>query len=83
MFVGVRIPEPVEKRWEMGWSDWFRDSNGDKVSSKTESRKDGSSTEHHLRDTGSGRNDHQHIVVERDSSGRTESAHGYPNKSER
>jgi len=67
----------------MGWSDWFSDSNGDSVSSKTESRSDGGTTEHYLRDTGSGKDNHQHIVIDKDSGGRSERSHAYPNKSQR
>jgi hypothetical protein len=66
-----------------GWSEWFKDSNGDSVSSKTDSRPDGGTTEHHLRDTGGSKSDHQHIVIERDKDGRTERAHAIPNKSKR
>ena len=67
----------------MGWSDWFNDDNGDSVKEKTESREDGGTTEHFLRDTGGSKNDHQHVVVEKDSGGRVERAHGTPNKSKR
>lgn len=67
----------------MSWSNWFNDNNGDSVSEKTESRSDGGTTEHYLRDTGGDKSDHQHIVVEKDSSGHTERAHGIPNKSQR
>ncbi len=66
-----------------GWSGWFSDSNGDSVNEKIESRSDGGSTSHYLRDTGGSKSDHQHVVVERDSEGRTERAHGIPNKSKR
>lgn len=65
------------------WSDWFSDSNGDKVSEKTVERDDGGRTEHYIRDTGGSKSDHQHIIVEKDSSGRAERAHGIPNKSRR
>ncbi len=65
-----------------GWGGWFNDKGGS-VNEKTESRSDGGSTSHYLRDTGGSKSDHQHIVVERDSSGRAERAHGIPNKSKR
>ena len=68
----------------MGWSDWISEKDtGDKVSEKVDSRPDGGTTEHYLRDTGGSKSDHQHIVVEKDSTGRAERAHGYPNKSRR
>jgi len=66
----------------MGWSDWFKDSGGS-VSEKTSSRSGGGTTTHYLRDTGSGKADHQHIAVHKDSSGHTKSANAVPNKSKR
>lgn len=67
----------------MGWSEWFKDAKGESVQEKSVARSDGGRTEHYLRDTGGSKNDHQHIVVERSSTGRAERAHGYPNKSKR
>lgn len=66
----------------MGWSDWFKDSNGDSVKEKTSSSGNRTTTEW-LRSTGGSKNDHQHIAVHRDSSGRAKSANGVPNKSKR
>ena len=66
----------------MGWSSWFKDSGGS-VSEKTSARSGGGTTTQYLRDTGSGRADHQHIAVHKDSSGRTKSANAVPNKSKR
>jgi len=65
----------------MGWTDWFQDGS-DKCSEKTESHKDGSTTEHYLRSSGD-KSDHSHVVVNKDSSGKITSAHGTPPKSRR
>lgn len=59
-------------KWEgitMGWSGWFSDSNGDKVNEKTE-KTDSGSREHFLRSSDD-RNDHSHVIVERDDDGKS------------
>ena len=58
----------------MGWSDWFTDSNGDKVSTKVESDNYGGIREHFLRSTDGDKSNHSHTVVHHKSSG-SKSAH--------
>lgn len=67
----------------MGWTSWFKDDNGDSVKEKVEAKSGGGTTEHTLRDTGGTKADHQHIVVEKDPTGKIERAHAVPNKSKR
>jgi len=67
----------------MGYGGWDKDKSGASVNSRSESRPDGGTTEHHLWDRGGDKKDHQHVVVERDSTGRVERTHAYPNKSKR
>lgn len=66
----------------MGWSGWFKDSGGS-VNEKTKDRQGGGTTTEYIRDTGGSKNDHQHIAVHKDSSGRVKSANAVPNKSKR
>ena len=49
---------------------------------KTVQRDNGSRQEHYLRSSGD-KSDHSHVVVNHDSSGKIESAHGAPEKSQR
>jgi hypothetical protein len=66
----------------MPWSGWFKDTNGQDVNTKVE-KTDRGSKEHTLRDTGTGRNDHQHVIVHREESGRVKFAEANPNRSQR
>ena len=66
----------------MGWSSWFSDGSGEKVSTKTESDGRGGSRTHFLRSTGGSKSNHSHTVVHNKSSGQ-KSAHHNPAKSRR
>lgn len=57
----------------MGWGKWFTDDRGDQVRQKHE-KTDTGSRDHFLRSTGRDRNDHTHVVVNKDSSGKATSA---------
>ena len=61
-----------------GYGGWESTSDGKEVNSKTESHDDGSSTEHHLWNNsgdGYGRENHNHVVIEKDESGHITYAH--------
>lgn len=66
----------------MGWGDWFSDTTGPgEVVEKVDTKPDGSTTTHTLRTednakSGS-RDDHSHVIVNTDDSGKTISAHGH------
>lgn len=65
----------------MGWSDWFKDSSGGEVTTKTTQESNGTTKTEWLRTsdnakTGS-RDDHSHVVVRESADGRkTSSGHG-------
>ena len=66
----------------MGWSKWVKHF-GDLVSSKSVNNSDGSSSTHYLRAKGGNRSNHNHVVVNKNSSGRISSAHGNTYKKDR
>ncbi len=66
----------------MGWTDWFKDGSGE-CKEKAEKNSDGSTSTHYLRSDHGNRNDHSHIVVNKNADGKTTSAHGAPRKSKR
>lgn len=57
----------------MGWGKWFTDDKGDQVKEKTE-KTDSGTRDHYIRSTTSDRNEHTHVVVNKDSSGKVTSA---------
>jgi len=61
----------------MGWTKWFSDGTGEKMSEKVTVREDGSSKYESLRSNEGSKSDHQHVYINRDSSGNyTPDKHG-------
>lgn len=66
----------------MGWSSWFG-SKGNQTSTKTEKTKDGGSKTHFLGEKGGSKKNHTHVIVHKDSSGKSFFAQGNPRKDKR
>lgn len=64
----------------MGWSSWFKGSDNESYKEKHTSNSDGGSKSEYLSTHGGNKNHHTHTVVQKDSSGRSRSAHHNPAK---
>lgn len=54
----------------MGWlKDWFSDGTGEKMNEKVTVREDGSTKFESMRSNSGSKSDHQHVWINRDSSG--------------
>lgn len=64
----------------MGWGGWFSDKTGEQQNEKVTIRDDASSKYESLRTNDGSKEDHQHVWIERDSSGNITSGGSTPGK---
>jgi hypothetical protein len=65
---------------EMGWSDWFSDGTGEAQTEKVTVRPDGSVKYESLRTNDGSKGDHQHVWIDKDSSGKVTGGGATPGK---
>ncbi len=66
----------------MGWFNWSG-PKGNQTKTKVERTSDGGSKTHYLGEKGGSKKNHTHVVVHKNSSGKTTIAEGNPHKDKR